>query len=252
MSRQPQKKGLGHRAHPANEGMDGNLFGGRAPALDRRTPAVPQIYQALRDLILRLALEPGAVISKDDVARAFGVSSMPVREALRKLEEDGLVVIKPQSGTYVTTIDVQWAWEAQFLRIAVEVEVIRENREHDRRRGSQGTGNDPAPPTTSSTRPTTRKPSISRTRHSTRRCTAWPGSAVFGKRSRRCAFILDRLRAMHLPIAGQMTRILSDHQMILEGLRSRDTEKTEAALRQHLSGTLSFVETFRSQHPTYF
>lgn len=251
MPRHTRKRSPVSPGRPANENPIVEVVGSKVPPLDRRTPTVPQIYDHLRDLILKLELEPGAVISKDDVAQAFGVSAMPVREALRKLEEDGLVIIKPQSGTYVTTIDVQWAWEAQFLRIALEVEVIRKiaGRITDKQIGELE--------------------AILRRQHfefeADNKEGFHIGDATFHQAMYEMAGVgrlwqkiatmrvhIDRLRAMHLPYAGQMTRVLTDHQLILDGLRAHDAELAEAALRKHLTGTLSFVETFRSQYPNYF
>ena len=83
-------------------------------ALDRRSSAVP------------LRLLPRESLSKAELAKRFGTSETPVREALLRLEEEGLVVIKPQSGTYVAPIDIERASEARFLRVSVEIEVVKQ------------------------------------------------------------------------------------------------------------------------------
>ncbi len=246
----PQKKPLGAPAGSASHPFSATGAERHFP-LDRRLPVAPQICEVLRNLILNLELEPGAVISKDAVARAFGISSMPVREALRKLEEEGLVIIKPQSGTYVTTIDVQGAREAQFLRIGVEVEVIRklvetvtdENireleailRHHrftfeidDKKAFSQ---DDMA-------------------FHAA--MYRMVGVGGLWQKIGTLRVHIDRLRLIHLPLGGKMSRILSGHEDILDAIRARDADRAEAALREHLSETLSFVETFRSRYPHYF
>jgi DNA-binding GntR family transcriptional regulator len=219
--------------------------------LDRRMPVALQIAGVLRDMILKLELEPGAVISKDDVAKAFGVSSMPVREALRKLEEEGLVVIKPQSGTYVTTIDVRWAKEAQFLRIGVEVEVLRhlvkaitepEIQELERILSHQQLAyeaND--------------KEGFSRDDAAFHAAMyRMVGVGGLWQKIGSMRVHIDRLRLMHLPIGGKMSRVLVDHRDILDAIRGRDAEAAEAALRKHLSGTLSLIETLREKYPHYF
>lgn len=230
-------------------------FAGTTPAhrfsLDRRRPVALQITAVLRDMILKLELEPGAVISKDDVARAFGVSSMPVREALRKLEEEGLVVIKPQSGTYVTTIDIRWAKEAQFLRIGVEVEVVRhlvkaitepELQELERILGHQQVeyeAND--------------KEGFSRDDAAFHAAMyRMVGVAGLWQKIGSMRVHIDRLRLMHLPLGGKMSRVLEDHWAILDAIRARDAAAAESALRKHLSGTLSFIETLRERYPHYF
>src|SRR5687767_9613990 len=60
--------------------------GGRlGRAVDRRLPIVPQIHDALRDAIVRVAVLPGQAISETEMAASFGVSRTPIREALIRL-----------------------------------------------------------------------------------------------------------------------------------------------------------------------
>ncbi len=63
-----------------------------------------QLVQALRDEIIRGNLRPGQYLRQEDLAERFEVSTMPVREALRELEADGLVTIYPHRGTIVTSL----------------------------------------------------------------------------------------------------------------------------------------------------
>jgi len=231
----------------------GGAFGGagRRFSLDHRLPVAPQISDTLREMILRLELEPGAVISKDDVARAFGVSAMPVREALRKLEEEGLVVIKPQSGTYVTTIDVRWAKEAQFLRIGVEVEILRhlvktitdaEIQELERILNHQQVEYELGD-----------KEGFSRDDAAFHAAMYhMVGVGGLWQKIGTMRVHIDRLRLMHLPVGGKMSRVLADHRDILDAIRARDAAAAEVALRRHLSGTLSFIDALREKYPHYF
>ncbi len=64
-------------------------------------------------------------LSRSEIAVAYGVSQTPVRDALQMLEAEGLVVVYPQSRTEVTRIDLRQARETQFLRLSLELEVIR-------------------------------------------------------------------------------------------------------------------------------
>ncbi|WP_370000880.1 GntR family transcriptional regulator [Paenibacillus sp. RC84] len=63
-----------------------------------------EIYEALRQAIVSLELEPGAKLSDQELAEQFGVSRTPVREALKRLEDDGLVEAVPGSATRVTPL----------------------------------------------------------------------------------------------------------------------------------------------------
>lgn len=59
--------------------------------LKRAKPLYEQAYEALRDAIIRGDLEPGRRLVEAELARMLHISRTPVREALRKLEQDGLV-----------------------------------------------------------------------------------------------------------------------------------------------------------------
>src|SRR4051794_23249006 len=95
----------------------------QAPA--RSQQAATQVYEQLREMILSLKLTPGTALSRADLQRQFRLSSTPVRDALMRLEEAGLVEVFPQSGTIVSLIDVPLAQQAQFLRRAIEQEAVR-------------------------------------------------------------------------------------------------------------------------------
>lgn len=77
-----------------------------------------QMYDALRDLILKNSYGPKSVLQIDRLAEEFGVSATPVREALVRLEGDGLVSLIPNKGAIVTDIqedDIKNNWEMRLL-----------------------------------------------------------------------------------------------------------------------------------------
>ena len=76
-----------------------------------------QVYERLKSAIVHLELKPGERISDKVLAEQFGVSRTPVREALKKLEDDGLIVTSPGSETIVSLIDQEQARHA-FVIIA--------------------------------------------------------------------------------------------------------------------------------------
>jgi DNA-binding GntR family transcriptional regulator len=62
-----------------------------------------RVIEAVRKRIISGELEPGVSLSEIALAEAFGVSRTPVREALKQLQTEGLVEIRPRVGTFVTT-----------------------------------------------------------------------------------------------------------------------------------------------------
>ncbi|MFD0824194.1 GntR family transcriptional regulator [Neobacillus sp. M.A.Huq-85] len=71
-----------------------------------------QIYESLKKAIITLELEPGKRILDKDLAAEFGVSRTPVREALKRLEDEGLVESLPGSQTRITKINLEEARNA--------------------------------------------------------------------------------------------------------------------------------------------
>ena len=93
--------------------------------IDRGLSSAQRIYGILHSRIMECSMKPGSIISKQNVANEMGYSQGPVRDALIRLEAEGLVDIIPQSRTAVSLIDVRDAIEFHFLRVSVEVEVAR-------------------------------------------------------------------------------------------------------------------------------
>jgi DNA-binding GntR family transcriptional regulator len=83
------------------------------------------VIASLRMAILEGVLAPGTRLGQEELAGAFGTSRIPVREALRALENEGLVTSQPNRGFTVTTIDGDDVDEIYGLRILLEGEAVR-------------------------------------------------------------------------------------------------------------------------------
>ncbi|WP_047153874.1 GntR family transcriptional regulator [Aneurinibacillus tyrosinisolvens] len=87
-------------------------------------------YLYLRDKIFRNELEPGARINYEELIEELGVSRTPLRDALNRLQQDGLIEVKPRSGTFVSTPKPKDIEEIYDLRkglesLAIELAVPR-------------------------------------------------------------------------------------------------------------------------------
>ena len=78
------------------------------------------IYDHVRERILSGELPPGSPVRQDALAGALGVSKIPVREALARLESDGLVQCNPRRGFEVPPLTAAEAEEVFELRLQVE------------------------------------------------------------------------------------------------------------------------------------
>ncbi len=77
-------------------------------------------YRRLRDSIVQGMLPPGRKISERSLAHELGISAQPVREALRRLEQDGMVVTLPRRGTVVAEVGPAQLGELGRIRAALE------------------------------------------------------------------------------------------------------------------------------------
>lgn len=89
-----------------------------------------RIADSLREAILRGAYAPGARIRQEDVAAEFGASRLPVREALRILESDGLVTLVANTGAWVARLSLDECQEMYQIRERIEPLLLRYSLPH--------------------------------------------------------------------------------------------------------------------------
>lgn len=86
--------------------------------------ATQKAYEEIRRRIMNGVLAEGAPIRQDEIAQDMGVSKIPVREALMRLQSEGLVVITPNAGATVATLTVADYVEMLDMRIALECRAL--------------------------------------------------------------------------------------------------------------------------------
>lgn len=218
--------------------------------LDRSRHAAPQVFEKLRGLIVSLELEPGTVLSRVELAEAFGLSQTPIRDALIQLRDEGLVNIFPQHTTEVSRIDIAAARQAHFLRRSLELEIVHVLAGRD----------DPALIERLQAHIDTQRANLGADRYQRfidadrafhREMHEAAGVAGLWELEQRYSGHVDRLRRLHLPEQGKAERILRDHQRLLEAIAARDRQLAQQVLREHLSGTLSQIDDICRRYPDY-
>jgi hypothetical protein len=101
-------------------------------------------YLAIRDQLIMLDIQPGEPIDDDQLAKSLGVGRTPVREALKRLEGDRLVVSYPRRGTFATGMDI--ADLAHVSEIRVQLEPLAARRAAERARARRGPSSTSSPP----------------------------------------------------------------------------------------------------------
>lgn len=207
---------------------------------------------ALRQRIISLDLPPDTVLSRTALAEEYGVSQTPLREALLKLESEGLVDIYPQSKTVVTRIDTDRMDEAHFLRLSVEVAVARQLAEQGASKAidrlktiialqeALGTSADIVPVFQD----------MDESFHQTM-LDAVGHPSLYGLIQSMSGQV-NRIRRLDKPDPSKIGRILDGHRDIVDGIATGNADQAEAAIRDHLSQTISRVAMLKDQHPDYF
>lgn len=83
-----------------------------------------EIFKDLCVKIRKLELEPGSMISENEIAELYNVSRSKIRTAFSKLEQINLIKRYPQIGTFVNTFDLSYIRDALYIRNLVEMDVI--------------------------------------------------------------------------------------------------------------------------------
>lgn len=217
---------------------------------DRSRQAAPQVFDLLRERIVSLELAPGTVLARAELAEQFGLSQTPIRDALIRLGEEGLVDIFPQHATLVSRIDVDAARQAHFLRRAIELEVV----------GTLAARPEPVllaqlraqiDVQAALTGPQSLREFVAADQAFHRLMYQAAGVPDLYDLVRRHSGHIDRLRLLHLPAAGKERAILRDHRRIVDAIAAGDAAAAQAGLRDHLSDTLSKVAQIRAAHPAY-
>ncbi len=221
-----------------------------APAAIRST-AASQVQDALRQSILAMQIAPGAALVEKELTARFGISRTPVREALIKLREEGLVEVFPQAGTFVARIPIEAIPEAVFIRQALEcatVELVagiatpeivaRLDAVVSRQHEAMDEGEQE------------RFHLADEAFHETLALSAgYPG---IWKLAQAAKSQIDRCRRMTLPVPGRMAMVIREHLSIVDAIRRRDEAAAQAAMRKHLGTLLPDLVHLRQQHPDYF
>jgi DNA-binding GntR family transcriptional regulator len=217
----------------------------------RRNTLSTQIHAVLRSEIITGRLAPRAMLSEQDIAAGFGISRTPVREAMIKLAEEGLVEIFPQYGSFVAPIKLRDVYDSQFAREALEcaavdkaIDGLDAARERElksviaRQRGLQ--------------RPQQRESFFRADEdlHMLILRIAGHGNAwhfIEGAKGQ-----MDRVRHFAISIARKQPAILAEHEAVVDRLLARDRAGAVDAMRTHLRAILRTIEMLRNERSDYF
>ena len=220
-------------------------------AIDPKMPIAVQAHAWIRRAILTLELRPKDALSEKELAMRLGISRTPVREALIKLSDEGLVDIFPQRGTQVAPIRIPEVFEAQFIREALETAVVRKAAE---------TANDELK---SRLRANLQKQKIARDKGLLTEFQALDEQfhhifSDFCGLSRAWRAIqnvkgqLDRVRFLSLPHPGHVGFLYEQHKAVADAIERGAVDEAVDYMRHHLREVFKSIDELMREQPELF
>ena len=201
--------------------------------LGRGSPLGDQIYILLRKLIVTGQIQPGQTIDEKAFAAKLGTSRTPVREAVKKLSDEHLVIVAAQSGTRAAKIDPNEVEQAFVIRRALEMESAASAASKIRQVDIDAlrailAGHARA------IKCKNYAEAIANDDQFHARIAEISNMPRLWRTIEISKAHLDRCRHMMLPRPGEAAATLEQHKAIIHALSSKDPNKARAAMAQHL------------------
>lgn len=222
-----------------------------SPVPAERRGAGAAAYAWLRAEILAGRLRPGQALSENEIATRLGVSRTPVREAIVRLEGEGLLHVRPQVGTSVAPIDVGQVADGQFLREAIECRAARlaasrvraaDARELEGilREQRKAVGK----------RAQARFLALDDRMH--RHLVSMAGRPNVWRAVEDVKAQLDRVRVLSLEDPRWLEAILAQHEAIVRHVLAGDGDAAASAMEAHLRTVFASIDAIAEREPGYF
>ena len=220
-------------------------------SIDPSLPKTAQVYDIMRRAIVGLVLQPGSIVNERLICDQLGISRTPLREAILQLNSENLVSVVPNSGTYVSRIDLQSVFDGQLVRDALEMKVVR----------------------LAAARMTPQfERSLDFNIHQQKRMvtdqdfdgfyaldeafhemiTLFGASAYVWKIVNGANARLDRVRRLSFPLPSHLEMAVAEHTAIIDGLKLRDPNAAATAMKGHLDRTFTMIRRHIAEHRDYF
>jgi len=231
---------------------EGTLSSLALEKINASLPAGDQIYQMLRTAILEMQLMPGSAISEAEIGSKIGASRTPVREALLRLREEGLIHTLPSRGNFVSTISRSRILEAQFLREGLELANVRRVAEFGLSQEMELELRQNLEKQTAATADEdySNFHKLDDEFHLLlARATGFERAALVLEREK---MQLDRMRSLSLKVEGRLQFLLGEHRAIFAAVLERNIELARDRTRHHCRSILDVLEDLSERHEEYF
>ncbi|MFV3077142.1 GntR family transcriptional regulator [Niveispirillum fermenti] len=219
--------------------------------MDSSEPVARRVFRELRRAIVRMAFLPGQALSEQDIADQLGVSRQPVREAFIKLSEAGLLLIRPQRGSFIVKISVRQVFDARFVREAVEVAVVaRAAAEAAARHIDEFRDNLKQQADAVADRDHGRFMELDEAFH--RAIALSVGCDYAWRVVEETKAQMDRARYLSIADTTPLPRLIAQHTAVVDAIAAHDGEAAQAAMRTHLREILTSLPELEKRFPALF
>lgn len=216
-----------------------------------RASAASVIESDLRQAIISMDLIPGSALNEKELIARYGVSRTPVREALIRLRDDGLVEVFPQSGTFVGRISMQSIPEAVTIRQALEC------------LAAEHAATSATPSGLAAMQASIAEQAVAAAKgdqqafHEADEAFHAAISEAAGlpgvwRLIQTMKMQVDRCRRLTLPVPGRMARVVIEHSSILDAIRQGNAAAAREAVSAHLGAVIPDIDQMTRDHPDYF
>jgi len=198
-------------------------------------------YNIIRDAIITMKLLPGETLNEKETCAELGISRTPMREAVLRLAQEGLVNIVPSGGTFVNKIVMRKVIEGHLVRSSLEMRTIRltarsfdpvYERDLDLLLFRQQDA--------AKRRDVNEAFKVDNEFH--RLLCRIAGFPNVWQTIHNATGQLDRVRRRGFPKMGYFDEVIEEHEALYAALKARDDDEAARLLKEHLGGISAVVE----------
>ncbi|MGE6741838.1 GntR family transcriptional regulator [Allorhizobium pseudoryzae] len=211
-------------------------------------PKALAAYNFIRHAIITMRMSPGAAISEKETCAQLGVSRTPMREAVLRLAQEGLVTVVPSGGTFVNSISLRGVIEGHLIRSSLELRMVRlaaraydpvHDRDFDLLMYLQADA--------AKRQDYDHFLAVDNDFH--RLICRMGGFPDIWQTIHNATGQLDRVRRTAIPRSGYFDEVEQEHRAIYEAIRVGDANHAHDLLRQHLDDIAAVVEYVIADQP---
>ena len=210
-----------------------------------------EVFSLLYEKIIQGEWLPGRRLSENEVAQSLGVSRTPVREALIRLGQVGLVSAYPQVGTVVSPIRLSEVYDNQFLRETIECRTVSVAAERCADKAAADL-RELIERQLKCCIPGREAEFFALDDAMHRYLIELAGRPAIWRVLRDAKAQLDRVRHLSLHDVAWIRRNIAEHQEIVRQVIERNGDDAAAAMRKHLSNVFQTIERISRENPQFF